>query len=125
MELAAPGRPSRQTRDRLFMKQLNIKLLVGVVLAGAVLCGSVLIVHAFQTKRIAEALLWQAHHAEKQEQVGQAARLLSRYLELRPDDAQERAHLGQLLASAQLTTTPRSRQRALFVLEQALSRLPD
>src|SRR2546430_1724686 len=100
------------------MKQLNIKLLVGVVLASAVLCTGVFAIHVFQTKRIAAALLWQAQHAEKQEQVDQAARLLGRYLELRPDDAEERAHLGQLLASDRLATSPRSRQRALFVLEQ-------
>ncbi len=107
------------------MKKLNRKLLLYTFLAGTFLAGGVLAVHAFQTRRIAEALLWQAQRAEKQEQFDQAARLLSRYLELRPEDAQERAHLGQLLASERLAVSPRARQRALFVLEQALNRLPD
>ena len=49
---------------------------------------------------------------------------VSRYLEFRGNDNEQRARLGKLLASDRLASTPKGRERALFVLEQVLAREP-
>src|SRR5262249_2370412 len=65
-----------------------------------------------------------AQHAEEEEHLDLTVKFLSRYLELEPGDNEERAHLGRVLADDRLATSPRARQRALFVLEQVVTREP-
>src|SRR5712692_10304028 len=107
------------------MKKLNVKLLVWVAAITVLLGLGVVGLHSFQAGRIAQALLWQARHAEEEEQLDVTAKFLSRYLELEPSDNEERAHLGRVLANPRMATTPRARQRALFVLEQVVTREPE
>src|SRR5581483_7995724 len=71
------------------------------------------------------ALLAQADRAEQRNEPAEAARFFSRYLELKPDDIDTRARLAQTLASEQVAVNPRSRTRALFVLEQVLAKKPE
>jgi tetratricopeptide (TPR) repeat protein len=104
------------------MRKLNIKLFVVLAVSAVVLGVTVYLVHYLQSGRIARALLWQARRAESQGRLDQTARYLARYLEFNPEDTDERANLGRTLASDKLATSLRARQRALFVLEQVLSR---
>src|SRR5262249_1857215 len=106
------------------MTKLNVKLLVWVATLTLLLGLGLFGLHAFQTGRIARALLWQAQHAEEEEHLDLTVKFLSRYLELEPGDNEERAHLGRVLADDRLATSPRARQRALFVLEQVVTREP-
>jgi tetratricopeptide (TPR) repeat protein len=96
-------------------------LLAGTVLGSAAVLG----IHYLQTGRIAEALLWQARRAEDQGRLDQVARFLHRYLEFVPENNDERARLGQVLANEKLAVTTRARQKAYFVLNQVLIREPN
>ncbi len=107
------------------MKRLNIKLLAMVGGAMVLLAAGALLTHYLQTNRIADALLWQAQNAEQQGRPKDTVKYLSRYLEFAPDDVEQRAHLGELLAGAALAGEPRARERAYFVLEQVLLQVPD
>jgi tetratricopeptide (TPR) repeat protein len=107
------------------MKKLNVKLLIWVAALSVLLAIGTVALHSFQTSRIARALLWQAQHAEAEEQLDVAAKFLARYLELEPGDTEERARLGRILADPKMATTARGYQRALFVLEQVVTREPE
>src|SRR5262249_14774277 len=84
------------------MKRLNVRFLLCVTALAAALAAGVWLLHEFQAGRIADGLLWQARRAEKEGRLDQTAKFLARYLELRPDDNEERANLGRVLASEQL-----------------------
>jgi tetratricopeptide (TPR) repeat protein len=107
------------------MKRLNVKLLIGAAALTVLLALGMAVLHSFQTGRIARALLWQALHAEEEEQLDAAAKFLARYLELEPGDTEQRARLGRILADPKMATTVRGYQRALFVLEQVVTREPE
>src|SRR5262249_42316066 len=106
------------------MRKLNSKLLLGLMAFGVLLGGGLFLVHYFQSGRIARALLVQAERAEKQARLDQSIKFLSRYLEFIPEDVEERAHLGRLLASDQFADSPKLRLRAFFVLDDVLRRDP-
>jgi Tfp pilus assembly protein PilF len=107
------------------MRRLNYKLFLCLVAALVVVTGLTFLVHWLQTGSISRALLARAERAEKQGQPHEAARYISRYLELQPDDNEQRARLGRTLAGDQFAGSPRTRQRAAFVLEEALRRDSD
>jgi tetratricopeptide (TPR) repeat protein len=107
------------------MKKLNVKLLIWVAALAVLLGLGTVALHSFQAGRIARALLWQSQRAEEEEQLDVAAKFLARYLELDPGDSEERARLGRILADPKMATTPRGYQRALFVLEQVVTREPE
>jgi tetratricopeptide (TPR) repeat protein len=107
------------------MKRLNVKLLVGAAALIVLLGSGMAVLHSFKTGRIARALLWQAQHAEEEDQLDAAAKFLARYMELEPKDTEQRARLGRILADPKMATTARGFQRALFVLEQVVTREPD
>src|ERR1019366_4708395 len=73
---------------------------------------------------IAEALLWQADQAEKEDKLDRAAKFLGRYLEFAREDLAEREHLAMILSNAQWMTSPQRRARARFVIEQVLAKDP-
>ena len=106
------------------MRKLNVKLFLVLTGASILLAGGVVLCHYLQSGRIAGALLVQAERAEKQSRLDQSVKFLSRYLEFVPEDLEQRARLGRLLASEQLADTPKMRWRAFFVLEDVLRRDP-
>jgi tetratricopeptide (TPR) repeat protein len=106
------------------MRRLNVKLFLGLVIGSALLTVAVVAVHELQADNISSALLWQAEQAEKQGRLKETARFLKRYLEFAPDDIDERARLGRLLADPSVAVTNRARARARFVIEQVLTRDP-
>src|SRR5262245_26629106 len=107
------------------MRQFNTRLFFALLGSTAALGVGLFAVHWLQTGRIAQALLYQARRAEEQGQTDQAARYLGRYLEFNPSDLPERANLGRALASMVLDDakpdSPRTREKALFVLEQVVA----
>jgi tetratricopeptide (TPR) repeat protein len=104
------------------MNKVNVKLFAILLAAGVVLAGGLLVLHALQSGRIADALLWQARRAEEQGDLKKAAQYLQRYLEFEPEDQGERAHLGRVLADPKLASNYQAREQALFVLEQVVAR---
>lgn len=107
------------------MRKLNSRfalfLLLGIL--GTGIAGFA--VHWFQSGSIARGLLWQANRAESEGRLNEAAKYLSRYLEFQPKDNAERAHLGEILSSEKLTAPRRTREQALFLLEQVLLKEPE
>jgi tetratricopeptide (TPR) repeat protein len=116
-------------KERLAMRRFNTRLFLWLLGTAAVLTGVVFLVHWLQTGRIASALLWQAHRAEEQGHPEQTARYLSRYLDFVPDDHERRGELGKVLGNLVVSgdkgkVSYRTRQQALFVLEQVVARDP-
>jgi cellulose synthase operon protein C len=110
--------------DGLPMRKLNFKLLLISVLAALLVGAGTCLAHYFQTGRIADALLWQADRAEKEDRPEDAVKYLRRYLEFARDDWEARARLGKLMARDKLAVNVRARESALFVLEQVLAHEP-
>jgi tetratricopeptide (TPR) repeat protein len=106
-------------------RTLNIKLFLILMGTGIAVSAALFLVHHLQAGRIANALLWQAQRAEQEERLDQAAKYLDRFLEFRPQDTEQRARLGCLLAGDKLALSPRARDRAVLVLEQVITRQPD
>ena len=117
-------KPFSQPRIDL-MRRINVKLLFCSLGCLVLLCAATVLAHYFQSGRIAHALLAQADRAENEGHPEEACRFLSRYLEFVPEDTDQRARLGGLLASDRIIQGGGSNQRALFVLEQVLARDPD
>jgi tetratricopeptide (TPR) repeat protein len=107
------------------MRQLNVKLALILIVSGSLVLAGVFLVHYLQASRIANAFLWHAQRAEEEDRPDQVANYLKRYLEFRPHDIEERAHLGRVLASDRLAVSARTRENALFVLEPVIAREPD
>jgi tetratricopeptide (TPR) repeat protein len=106
-------------------QKINFRLLVILVGAVAVLGGGLFFLHKLQSGRIADALLWQANRAKENGNLPKTAHFLKRYLEFQPNDLEERAYLGRTLADPRLAKTDAARERALFVLDQVVTRDPD
>ena len=107
------------------MRRCNVKLLFGLVFGTALLVGLTFLVHWLQTGRLARALYAQADRAAQKGEDAEAARFLGRYLELEPDDLDARARFAQALAGEKVAVTSKARTRALFALEQVLTKKPD
>lgn len=106
-------------------RRLNLRLVASLAAVTVVLAGGLFALHRFQSGRIAQALLWQAQRAESDGELARAVTYRERYLEFAPDDADERAALGQILASDKFVGSRKAREQALFNLEQVARRRPD
>jgi tetratricopeptide (TPR) repeat protein len=103
-------------------RTLNVKLLASLLVAAAVFAVGVHLLHGFQERRNASALLRQADLAEEDKQPRQAIVYLKNYLGLIPGDTEVLARYGEALERA--AVTPNARVHALLVLEQVLRREP-
>jgi tetratricopeptide (TPR) repeat protein len=83
-------------------------------------------VHALQAGRIASALLHQADRYEKDDNRGQMARYLARYLEMRPDDVDVRARYAQAISDDRALSHAKvgAYLQAFLQLERVLNQLP-
>jgi lipopolysaccharide biosynthesis regulator YciM len=103
------------------MKQtLNRVAVLVLLVAGAVLAGAIHLLHRYQVKRNAHALLVQADQSEQEGQPAHAAGYLVQYLGLVPGD--EAVLARHALLAERLAGAPKERARAFFLLEQALRR---
>ncbi len=107
------------------MRKFNAKLFLAMLIGTVVTTGAVFGVHHFQYGRIADSLLWQARRAEEQGQVKRQARYLKRYLEFKPKDLGEKAHLAKLWSSDAFTGAIRERRSAVRLLDEVLMRGDD
>ena len=106
------------------MRKINTKFFLFLVITLALGTGAAFGLHRLQAGNIAEALLWQADQAEKEDKLDRAAKFLGRYLEFAREDLAEREHLAMILSNAQWMTSPQRRARARFVIEQVLAKDP-
>jgi tetratricopeptide (TPR) repeat protein len=106
--------------DGPLMRKINGKLFLALLVAGVVLAGGVVVVHHFQYQRIAQALKWQAQHAEEQGRHRDNASYLQRYLEFNPHDNAERARLARLWASDAFPAGSKARWNAVTQMDQVL-----
>jgi tetratricopeptide (TPR) repeat protein len=120
MKLDSRGTAAVADVKGLFMRRLNVKLIVGLSALSLAMGAALFIVHHFQSGRIARALLWQAQKAEEKSQPDRAVQYLQRYLEFAPHDVETRAHLGQTLAADRFAASFQAREQALFNLERVL-----
>jgi predicted Zn-dependent protease len=106
-------------------RKLNLPFLLCLV-AGLVLGAPLVhLVHGYQVRRSAGALLDRADRAEQEGRLSGALDYLRRYLGFRPNDSEVLARYALLLADKQVATTPRATLRALFALDAALRQAPD
>src|SRR5437870_848251 len=105
--------------------KFNYTFLLVLAVSGALLGGGLFLLHQLQSERIGDALRWQANRALGTGDLKKAVHFLRRYLEFQPNDMVERAKLGQALADPRLAKTDPARERALFVLEQLVTRDPE
>lgn len=103
-------------------RRLNFKWAAILTLVVAVLGGSVHLVHGYQVRRNARALLARGLKAEKAGDFGKAAGYLQRYLGFVPGDDEALIRYGQVLDRH--ARSPRERLQPFLVLEQALRRQP-
>jgi tetratricopeptide (TPR) repeat protein len=102
------------------MRKINGKLFLALLLGTVLLGGGVFAVHHFQYQQIAQAVLWQARHAEEKGEVPRQVKYIDRYLEFNPHDLDEKIKLAQLLASETYATSPKSRGRAVRLLDDVI-----
>src|SRR5262249_1732763 len=90
----------------------------------AVVIGGLFVIHYFQAKRIAQALLWQANRAEEKGENEKLVSYLRRYLEFMPQDIEARARLGQVWGSDAYANNVRARLGAVRALDTVLTSDP-
>src|SRR5579864_5197322 len=106
----------------MMTRQLNVKFLVCLLVPILLLGACVHVLHGFQLKHSALALLKLASRAEETGDSVQAEKYLGMYLSYRPADTAAMARYG--LALVKLAKTREARLKALLILEQVLRRDP-
>ncbi len=101
------------------MRKTNLKLLLWLMGGVTVAIGAIFAVHFFQSRRIANALLWQANRAEQEGKNERFVQYLSRYLDFCPKDLAQKIRLAKVQASDAFAGNLR-RRRAAFSLLNAL-----
>src|SRR5579871_5748223 len=103
-------------------RRVNVKLLASLLGAILLFALGIHLLHGFQERRNATALLQQAERAAEAGQKEQAVAHLRTYLGFDPNDTDALTRYGMLLC--QLAGNPNSRLQAMDVLEQVLRRDP-
>jgi tetratricopeptide (TPR) repeat protein len=79
------------------MRTINARFFFTLLGASALAAAALVLVHRFQTGRIAAAMLWQSDHTLEAGDLEQAIKYLDRYLEFQPEDTDAMARLGELM----------------------------
>ncbi|MCC6417051.1 MAG: tetratricopeptide repeat protein [Gemmataceae bacterium] len=103
-------------------RRLNVRLLVWTVGAIAVSAAGTHLLHGFQVRRNADALLRQAERSVTDGQLFKAATYYRHYLAYEPDDTAALAEYARTLD--RLARSRAARLRAVLVMEQTLRRNP-
>src|SRR4051794_6200766 len=104
------------------MRKVNLRLLAILFLVSLSTFTGLYFYHDHQVRRTAGALLTRADRAERDEDPGQAADYLGRYLSVRPEDDKVLARYGLLLAET--AQRPDEQVRVIRTLEQVLRNDP-
>lgn len=107
------------------MRRLNVRLLASLVALVLILGGGLFALHRFQSRRIAQAVLFQAQRAEADGDLPRAVTYRMRYLEFAPDDADQRAELGLMLAGDGFGGSRKAREQAYFNLDKVARQRPE
>ena len=117
--------PGPGERSRPPEKRLNVKFLAGLLAGATLFVIGMHVIHGFQVKCNAGALLRRTDQAERDGNLQLAVDYLSQYLAFAPADAEALARYGLLLAEPGLIKSPKAVQRAYLVLENSLRRSPE
>lgn len=96
------------------MRTLNVRLLIFLLVGFVIFGGIVHAIHEYQSSNLGTAFLRSAERSIAENEFGSAIRDLEKYLILNPDDSEEYARFGLLLAEHG------GQQKAFFALERAL-----
>jgi tetratricopeptide (TPR) repeat protein len=105
------------------MRRLNLVFLAILLAAAALLGGGLHLVHGYQVRRNASALLDRARRAEADHQLEKAEQALRQYLNLEREDARTWQWYARLVAEAD--PEGRRRHHVFLVHEEALRHNPD
>ena len=105
------------------MPTLNSKLLLRVIAVVVLLAGGLALLYHVQSRRVPDALLWQANTAAENGKTDKAIIYMRQYLELRPDDYDTAVRLADLMVER--ATSTRDLTNAHFLYERVLREAPD
>lgn len=105
------------------MVRVNFRLLLRLVLALTLTVGAVYGLYAYQSKRIPEAILWQANNAADLGKTDDAVKYIRRYLELKPDDYDQTMKLAELVDKR--ATSAKDLTNALYLYEKVMREAPN
>ena len=117
------ARPPWITKSGSVMRKLNLAFLAVVLAMLAVLGGAFHLVHSYQIRRNASALLDRARRAEADKDLGKAAESLGQYLNIKREDGPTWVWYARIVD--QQTPEGPGRERVYLVHEQALRYHPD
>jgi tetratricopeptide (TPR) repeat protein len=108
-------------------KRINVRVLIAVLAVAATTLVAVALVHQFQVRRNAGALVRLARSKQQEGNSTEALGLFSRYLAYKPDDAEAQAEFARLMIefAERPTATKDDRSYAYRVLETAVRKNPD
>jgi len=108
-------------------KRLDVRVLIAVLAIAATTLVTVALVHRFQVRRNAGALVRMARSKQQEGNSTEALGLFSRYLAYKPDDAEAQAEFARLMIefAERPTATKDDRSYAYSVLETAVRKNPD
>ncbi len=107
-------------------RQINFKFLAWLLVGTVFFAVGTHFLHGFQIKRNAHSLLEAAARAEKEGDLQKAVSYYGRYLGFEAGDSSARARFAITLDElGKKTNKPKSREQALFVMEQVLLRDPE
>jgi cellulose synthase operon protein C len=108
-------------------KRLDVRVLVAVLAILATTLVAVALVHQFQVRRNAGALVRMARSKQQEGNSKEALGFFSRYLAYKPDDAEAQAEFARLIIefAERPTATKEDRGYAYNVLETAVRKNPD
>ena len=109
------------------MRRVNLPLFIAIAVVCVGIAIGVPLLHRFQVRRNAEGLVKQATEKIEEGNDADAIQLLTRYVSLRPDDAEQYARLARLLLvrAESGKTNAREIRAAAAALEVAVRRNPD
>jgi len=105
------------------MPTLNQKLLLRVLAAVVLLAGGLAVLHHVQSRRVPDALLWQANTAAENGKTDKAIVYMKQYLELRPDDYDTAVRLADLMVER--ARSGKDLTNAHFLYERVLREAPN
>ena len=108
-------------------KRLDVRVLIAVLAIAATTLVTVALVHRFQVRRNAGALVRMARSKQQEGNSTEALGLFSRYLAYKPDDAEAQAEFARLMIefAERPIATKDDRGYAYSVLETAVRKNPD
>lgn len=104
------------------MIRVNGRLLLKLFVLIAFFAGGLYGLHAYQSQRIPQAMLWQVNHAIEQGKTDDAIKYMRRYLELCPNDYEQTLKLADLMQAR--ATSAKELTNAIYLYEKVMREAP-